>query len=32
MVKNAEECRDCKFCEMICPEFAIFVKTDEEEG
>jgi 2-oxoglutarate ferredoxin oxidoreductase subunit delta len=29
MVKNAEDCRDCKFCEKVCPEFAIFVKTDQ---
>lgn len=30
-VKAAADCRDCKFCELICPEFAIYVTSDKEE-
>ena len=30
-VKSAEDCRDCKYCEIICPEFAIFVTTEKNE-
>lgn len=26
-----EDCRNCKFCEVICPEFAIFVTDDIDE-
>ncbi len=26
----ADACTDCKFCEVICPEFAIFVTTDTD--
>jgi len=31
--KNQQDCTDCRFCEIICPEFAIHVttKVDEEE-
>jgi 2-oxoglutarate ferredoxin oxidoreductase subunit delta len=31
--KTFENCTECHFCELICPEFAIFVKipTEEEE-
>jgi len=28
-VTTLDNCRDCKFCEVVCPEFAIFVKTDQ---
>jgi 2-oxoglutarate ferredoxin oxidoreductase subunit delta len=28
-VTASDNCRDCKFCEIVCPEFAIFVKTDQ---
>ena len=28
-VKTVDDCRDCKFCEMVCPEFAIFVTSDK---
>ncbi len=28
-VTAPEQCRDCRFCEMICPEFAIFVTEDK---
>lgn len=31
LVKTAEDCRDCKFCEIVCPEFAIYVTTENEE-
>jgi 2-oxoglutarate ferredoxin oxidoreductase subunit delta len=31
-LKTADNCRDCKFCEMVCPEFAIFVTTDTTRG
>ena len=30
-VKNLEDCRFCKFCEMICPEFTIYVTLDENK-
>ena len=30
-VKTAADCTDCKFCELICPEFAIHVETDRVE-
>ncbi|MBL7073705.1 4Fe-4S dicluster domain-containing protein [candidate division KSB1 bacterium] len=29
-VKDEEGCADCRLCEAICPEFAIFVTTKEE--
>jgi 2-oxoglutarate ferredoxin oxidoreductase subunit delta len=29
-VKAPAACRSCKFCELICPEFAIFVTQHEE--
>ncbi len=28
-VKNPEACHDCMFCQMICPEFSIFVTMEE---
>lgn len=31
-VKSADDCRNCKFCEVICPEFAIYVTDDEEQA
>ncbi len=30
-IKLPDECTDCKFCEIICPEFTIFVTTQAEE-
>jgi 2-oxoglutarate ferredoxin oxidoreductase subunit delta len=24
--KNTQDCSDCKFCQLICPEFAIFIE------
>ena len=30
-VKNPEDCVDCHLCEVICPEFAIYVIHKEEE-
>ncbi len=30
-VKNPEECRECHLCEIICPEFAIYVTLDKEK-
>ena len=29
--KTTEDCADCKFCQLICPEFAIFVKEHEDD-
>lgn len=29
-VKNPEDCVNCNFCEVICPEFAIYVEKLEE--
>ncbi len=32
-VKNEDACVNCRLCEMLCPEFAIFcVEKAEEEG
>ncbi len=31
-VKHADQCRLCKFCEVICPEFTIYVTDEEEEN
>ena len=31
-VENSEDCVDCHLCEMLCPEFAIFVVSEEEGG
>jgi len=31
MVKNPDDCLECHLCEMLCPEFAIFVTLIEEE-
>lgn len=31
-VKNPDVCTDCKFCEIICPEFSIFVTKEEENN
>jgi 2-oxoglutarate ferredoxin oxidoreductase subunit delta len=31
MVKNPDDCLECHLCEMLCPEFAIFVTPFEEE-
>lgn len=30
-VKNPDDCVNCHLCEMLCPEFAIFVISEEEE-
>ena len=30
-VKNPEDCVNCNFCEVICPEFAIYVEKLEEQ-
>ncbi|MFH2012659.1 MAG: 4Fe-4S binding protein [Pseudomonadota bacterium] len=30
-VKNPDDCLNCNFCEVICPEFAIFAEKIEEE-
>jgi 2-oxoglutarate ferredoxin oxidoreductase subunit delta len=30
IVKNPEDCVDCHLCEVICPEFAIYVTHKEE--
>lgn len=29
-VQNPEECRECHLCEIICPEFAIYVTIGKE--
>ena len=29
-VRDPEKCTGCKLCEIRCPDFAIFVDTDEE--
>ncbi len=31
IVKDGKECVHCQLCEMLCPEFAIFVVKQEEE-
>ena len=31
-VKNPDACTDCKFCQLICPEFSIFVTGVEENN
>ena len=31
-VNNPDACTDCKFCEIICPEFSIFVTRDDNIG
>jgi NAD-dependent dihydropyrimidine dehydrogenase PreA subunit len=28
---SPDACRNCKFCELICPEFAIFVMDEKNE-
>lgn len=30
--KNPDVCTDCKFCQLICPEFSIFVNRVEENN
>lgn len=30
-LKEVNECNYCRFCELICPDFAITVTKDEEE-
>lgn len=30
--KNPDACTDCKFCQLICPEFSIFVNRVEENN
>ena len=30
-VKNPDDCVECHLCEMLCPEFAIFVTPEEDE-
>jgi 2-oxoglutarate ferredoxin oxidoreductase subunit delta len=29
-VKDAEACVNCGLCEMLCPEFAIYLDEEEE--
>ncbi|MFC1725298.1 ferredoxin family protein [candidate division KSB1 bacterium] len=31
-VKNPDDCVECHLCEMLCPEFAIFVTLINEKG
>ena len=30
IVQNVEKCIDCGLCEMFCPDFAIWVTSEEE--
>jgi len=30
-VKDIDKCIECRRCELYCPDFAIHVKTEEEE-
>lgn len=30
-VKDGESCVNCRLCEMLCPDFAIFCTLEEEE-
>ena len=30
-LKEKNECNNCRFCELICPDFAITVKIEEGE-
>ena len=32
LVNNPDACTDCKFCEIICPEFSIFVTKIEDDN
>ncbi|MCS7116778.1 MAG: 4Fe-4S binding protein [Nitrososphaerota archaeon] len=32
IVKDISKCTFCKFCEDICPDFAIFIVKKEKEG
>ena len=29
---NADACSDCRQCELLCPDFAIFVVKEEDGG
>lgn len=31
VVTDAEHCNFCRMCEVICPEFSIYVTPDDEE-
>jgi len=31
-VKDGDSCAYCRLCEMICPDFAIFCVTEDEEA
>ena len=31
-IKNPDECVECHLCEMLCPEFAIYVTLKEENN
>ena len=31
MVENPDDCLECHLCEMLCPEFAIFVTLIDQE-
>ncbi len=31
VLKEVNECSNCRLCELICPDFAITVTPDEEE-
>ena len=30
--KNMDDCAKCGFCELICPEFSIFLEKIDDEG
>ncbi len=31
LVRNSDACRECHLCEMLCPEFAIYITLKEEK-
>ena len=31
-VEVADECRECHYCEIVCPDFAIYITIDDDEG
>ena len=31
VAENSDRCLICDLCEMVCPDFAIWVRQDEEE-
>ncbi len=30
-IKNPDQCRECHLCEILCPEFAIYITLKEEK-